>query len=217
MHILVEQRSRRVQSGGNEQKFPKNTSLKTVRAVQTPIDRKAAHNMLVLQDWKTFGWSRITLLSGPTAKKIGMKAHVFSYSAFCVGVSNPDPCNNWVTKLDEVWNEHGFAEKLDLSAREIKVAWHVLPGASTIDTKKHIREWAQSTMIEGRIVFLSMFNDIDWTQKRNEQRCLRNAREVAECWAMFKPGHWLFFGPASQDTGWNGNPKKKKESGKPQH
>ena len=36
--------------------------------VQTLIERKDAHNMLVYQDWKTLRWSRITLLSDPAAK-----------------------------------------------------------------------------------------------------------------------------------------------------
>ena len=67
------------------------------RQVKTLIDRKDAYNMQVLQDWNTFRWSRITLLSGPAAKLFRMKDHVFSDSTLCVGVSNPDPSNYWAT------------------------------------------------------------------------------------------------------------------------
>ena len=36
------------------------------------------------------------------------KVHVFSASPWCVGVSNPDPSNNWVTSLEDEWNDNSF-------------------------------------------------------------------------------------------------------------
>ena len=60
------------------------------RPVETLIDRKDSYNMQILQDWSTFRWLRITLLSDPAAKLIRVKVHVFSDSTLCVGVSNPD-------------------------------------------------------------------------------------------------------------------------------
>ena len=90
--------------------------------------------MQVSQDWKTFRWSRITLLSDAAAKLIRMmKVHVFSVYTSCVGVSHPNLSNNWATKWDEVWNEDGVDEKLDLTVREIQFIWHVPSSASTID------------------------------------------------------------------------------------
>ena len=67
------------------------------RQVKTLIDRKDAHNKQILKDWNTFRWSRIMLLSDPAAELIRMKVHV-SDSILCVGVSNPNPSNNWATK-----------------------------------------------------------------------------------------------------------------------
>ena len=43
-------------------------------------------------------------------KMIRMKVHVLSDSTLCVGVSNSGPSQNWVTKLEDVCNEHGFVE-----------------------------------------------------------------------------------------------------------
>ena len=80
------------------------------RQVQALIDRTDADNMQVFQDWKTFRWSRTKLLSDPAAKLIRMNSRVLSDSTMCVGVSTPDPSNNWATKLEGVWNEHGFDE-----------------------------------------------------------------------------------------------------------
>ena len=75
--------------------------------------------MQVLQDWNTFRWSRIPSPSDPTAKLIRMKFHVFSDSTLCVGVSNPHLPNDCATKLEDVWNEHGLVENLNVGAREV--------------------------------------------------------------------------------------------------
>ena len=45
--------------------------------------------------------------------------------------------NNWATPLDEVWNEHGFDEPLNLAAREVQFIWHENLDISTLDIQKH--------------------------------------------------------------------------------
>ena len=99
-------------------------------------DRKETYNVQILQDWKTFRWSRITVLSDPVAKLIRMKgSRVFRFHMMCW--SQPDPSNDWATKLEDVWNENGSAETLDLTSREVQFIWHLLSSASTLDIKKH--------------------------------------------------------------------------------
>ena len=51
---------------------------------------------------------------------IRMKNHVVSDFSLCVGISNPDPSNNWSQKMVEVWTEHGRIEKLDVSVPEFQ-------------------------------------------------------------------------------------------------
>ena len=85
-------------------------------------------------------------------------------------------------------------EKLDLSAREIQFVWHVLPSIQI-----HLNG-PDPQLFEERIIFLSMFNSIAWTEKRHEERCLRNAREVAEFSAKIRPGRFFWEGPAPDDT-----------------
>ena len=81
--------------------FPRTQDLilSVRRQVKTLIERTDAYNKQKLQDWNTFRWSRITLLSDPAATLIRMKVHVFSDSTLCVGVWNPDPSNKWATKI----------------------------------------------------------------------------------------------------------------------
>ena len=44
----------------------------------------------------------------------------------------------------------------------------------------------------GRIICMSMFNDIDWTKNGNSLDCISNFKEVSE--------HWSFFGLGEEDT-----------------
>ena len=50
----------------------------------------------------------------------------------------------------------------------------------------------------GRIIFMSMFNDISWGSKDNEKECKSNANFDSICARRFSPGHWSFLGPGSE-------------------
>ena len=151
--------------------------------------------MQIPQDRHTLRWSKMTLLGDPGAKLIRMQVRVFSDSTWCVGASNPDPSNNWSTKLQDVWNERGFVEKLNLAAREVRFMWHVLLGACTLHIKKHVQKYLNGRKPEylgERIVSMCMFNGICWTKKGNTETCWHNAEEVAAFATKFEQRHWCF-------------------------
>ena len=56
---------------------------------------------------------------------------------------------------------------------------------------------------EGRILFMSMFNDIDWTQKGNSSDCLSNSEKIKKHATRFPRGHWSFLGPREENK-WYG-------------
>ena len=47
---------------------------------------------------------------------------------------------------------------------------------------------------KGRIISMSMFNDIVWDSKKNKEQCEYNSQEVAEYGRKFPRGHWSFLG-----------------------
>ena len=53
----------------------------------------------------------------------------------------------------------------------------------------------------GRIIFMSMFNDISWGSQDNEQECELSAQLVSICAIRFSPGKWTFLGLGS-DKKW---------------
>ena len=50
----------------------------------------------------------------------------------------------------------------------------------------------------GRIIFMSMFNDISWGSQDNEQECELSASLVSIYARRFSPGRWSFLGPGSE-------------------
>ena len=50
----------------------------------------------------------------------------------------------------------------------------------------------------GRIIFMSMFNDISWGSKDNEKECESSAQLVSLYAKRFSAGQWSFLGPGSE-------------------
>ena len=60
----------------------------------------------------------------------------------------------------------------------------------------------------GRIIFMSMFNDISWGCKDNEQECELSAKLVSIHAKRFSPGRWSFLGPGSEKKWYSTNESK---------
>ena len=50
----------------------------------------------------------------------------------------------------------------------------------------------------GRILFVSMFNDISCDKKDNEEECVANVKVVSVLAKLFGIGQWSFIGPGSE-------------------
>ena len=83
----------------------------------------------------------------------------------------------------------------------MELEWNVFPGFNTL----HLSEEVKSSLLRldetpwnftGRIIFMSMFNDISCGSKDNEKECLANAKLVslyAKIWKRIM----VIFGPGS--------------------
>ena len=154
------------------------------------------------QDCETLRWSTITLLSDPAAKIIRMKVHVFTDSTSCVGVTNPDPSNNWATAFDGLWNVHGFDEQLNLTAREIPFFWHMYLGAHTGDMKRNVQKYLNGQAPESfdaRIIFMSMFN-----KERHYRNLFAQRQRIGSICCTNQTRTLVPPGAASEKMWWNG-------------
>ena len=209
--IFAYKGSRRLDKDGDELKSSKGTRFDTVCTTKWKY-WSIAKTHTICKSCRTgthFPWSRITVLSDPAAKlDQDDSSHVLRICIVCWSLESRSILHNWATKVEDVWNERGFVGNLILGAREVQLIWHIFPCASTLDINKHIQKYLTGQTPESldeSIIFMSMFNDMEWTEKGNTETCLHNAKEVAAFATHFKPGQWCFLGTFDRKKGSNGN------------
>ena len=81
--------------------------------------------------------------------------------------------------------------------------WNIFPGFNTLQLSEEVQSllWRLGETPEnftGRIIFMSMFNDISYGSRDNEKECESNARLVSQYAKRFGTGQWSFVGPGSE-------------------
>ena len=81
--------------------------------------------------------------------------------------------------------------------------WKIFTGLTTMGILNQIQQMMGELQCEpenftGRIIFMSMFNDIVWDAKGNDVICVNNSKTIEEYAERFPRGHWSFLGPGSE-------------------
>ena len=103
------------------------------------------------------------------------KVRVYSDSVLCLGKmhDNRDAIIRWEGEVEEFKMTASYKELLVIDGETIELEWNLLPGFSSLQLLQKIQNYLRERNIEpekftDRIVFMSMFNDIDWTRKGND-------------------------------------------------
>ena len=78
-----------------------------------------------------------------------------------------------------------------------------IPGFTTVQIPTEIQNMMTETQCEpeqctGIIIVMSMYNDIVWREKGNEEMCIANFKIVANYAKRFAHGHWSYLGPGPE-------------------
>ena len=89
-----------------------------------------------------------------------------------------------------------------VNGQPMEFEWNIFPEFTTLQLINKVQEF-MSTMsdpsaFEGRIIFMSMLNDIIWRSEDNEQECDADANLVSFYARRFSQGRWSFLGPESE-------------------
>ena len=106
----------------------------------------------------------------------------------------------WSNQVEEFQMYYTVEEFLGIDGEAIEFEWNVLPGVTTLQILQRIQNDLQSKNIEpeqlpDRIIFMSIFKDIDWTKRNVEETCASNSKKVKLHAQRFPQGHWTFIGP----------------------
>ena len=106
-------------------------------------------------DWRQLMWRETTLLIDRAVQFAIAKTYVFSDSVLCVGGNSTEPVKAWESKI-KWFSETRHLKELDrIDGEPVEFEWQIITGFTTSGILDEIQHF------QGRVSFMSMFNDID--------------------------------------------------------
>ena len=104
---------------------------------------------------------------------------------------------------------HTFRELQGLNGEPIDFEWKIFPGATALDILHEVQADLQGMHVtpenfSDRIIFMSMFKDMDLERKDNEDSSAVTSRKIKEYASKFNDGHWAFLGPGEESKRYQG-------------
>ena len=103
-------------------------------------------------------------------------------------------------RIEWITTSQSYRDFGGISGEPTEFEWNMFPGFTTLqlygkvtDLLSRLRETPET--FTGRILFMSMFNDISCDKKDNERECLANAKVDSILAKKFGIGQWSFIGP----------------------
>ena len=156
--------------------------------------------------WEKNSWKQLSLIGDETVINLQRtKVYVFSDSVLCLGRIHQHPQSNeaWKERIGWIITDKSCRDYDGINGEPTEFEWNIFPGFTTLqfygevtDLLSRLGETPET--FTGRILFMSMFNDISCDKKDNEEECVANAKVVSIFAKKFGIGQWSFIGPGSE-------------------
>ena len=151
-------------------------------------------------------WTHLSLINDPVIINLqSTKVYVFSDSVLCLGkvLQHPECNEAWKNRVAGVRAEKSYRDYDAVSGETTEFEWNIFPGFTMLQLCDKISNVLSSLgqtpeSFTGRILFMSMFNDIFCDRYDNKDACLKNANFVKTFAQRFGIGQWSFIGPGSE-------------------
>ena len=154
-------------------------------------------------------WTRSVFSHDQAIMWTKTKIRVYSDSVLCVGQMNEskEAITRWDCQVEEFKRYPSYKELLGIDGQATEFGWNIFPGFSSLQILQEIQRDLKRKSIEpkeftDRIIFMSIFNDIDWAIRANDEMCIADADKVKDYPKKFLQGHWTFLGPGSEKKGY---------------
>ena len=136
--------------------------------------------------WEKYSWTRLSLIGDETVINLSStKVYVFSDSVLCFGkvLQHPESNEAWKNRVAGVRSEKSYRDYDVINGESTEFEWNIFPGFTTLQLCDKINDLLSDLgqtpeTFTGRILFMSMFNDISCDRKDNKDECLANAGVV---------------------------------------
>ena len=131
---------------------------------------------------------------------------------------NPQSNTVWEDKLTWFKSSPQYRTLDAIDGEPMEFEWNIFPGFTTLLLCNKVQEF-MSKMSEkpeeftGRIILMSMFNNISWGSQDNGQECESNAILVPIYARRFSSGRRSILGPGSEKKWYSTHDKNHKENG----
>ena len=109
----------------------------------------------------------------------------------------------WKERMGWIITDKNYRDYDGINGEPTEFEWNIFPGFTTLqlcgkvtDLLSRLGEAPET--FTGRILFMSMFNDISCDGKGNEEECVANSKVVSILAKRFGIGQWSFIGPGSE-------------------
>ena len=156
--------------------------------------------------WENHSWKYLSLIGEERIINLQRtKVHVFSDSVLCLGKIHENPQSNdaWEQRLGWFKSSPEYRNFDRIDGEPMEFEWNIFPGYNTLQLNEEVKSLLlrldeTPENFTGRIIFMSMFNDISCGSKDNEKECLANAKLISLYAKRFGKGQWSFIGPGSE-------------------
>ena len=118
--------------------------------------------------WEKYSWTRLSLIGDETVISLqSTKVYVFSDSVLCLGkvLQHPESNEAWKNRVAGARSEKSYRDYDAINGESTEFEWNIFPGFTTLQLCDKINDLLSDLgqtpeTFTGRILFLSMFNDI---------------------------------------------------------
>ena len=162
--------------------------------------------------WGKNTWKQLSLIGDETAINLQRtKVFVFSDSVLCLGRIHQHLESNevWKKRIEWITTDQSYRDYDGINGEPTEFEWNIFPGFTTLQLCGKVTDLLSDLgqkpeTFTGRILFMSMFNDIFCDRYDNKDECLANARVVKVHAKPFGIGQWSFIGPGSEKKWYSG-------------
>ena len=119
--------------------------------------------------WESSAWKHLSLVNDEEVISLShAKVYVFSDSVLCLGMVNQNPTSNsaWERQLSWFKDSPQYRTLDTIDGEPMEFEWNIFPGFTILqvvqEVQKFMSKMCEPEQFQGRITFMSMFNDIIW-------------------------------------------------------
>ena len=137
--------------------------------------------------WERNSWKQLSSIGDETVIDLQRaKVYVFSDSVLCLRRAHQHPESNeaWKKRIEWITTDQSYRDYDGINGEPTEFEWNIFPGFTTLQLCGKINDLLSRLgqtpeTFTGRILYLSMFNDISCDKKDNEEDRVANGKVVS--------------------------------------